>query len=169
MEKKITFEMKSVGDVAVRKELGPTTSVEMFRIVRTCLVDTIGIFMGEEVGNDAIYGSGKVAGHEIYQNFLKDVKELNELVTKVTDLLKALKVGLLRVDKADVEKGELLITVDECASCAGVPDIGKPICHFEGGIIAGILEEFTGKEVEAKEIKCWAMGSGTCQFEVKIK
>lgn len=169
MEKKISFEMKAIGDISARKELGSITSVEMFRIVRTCLVDTIGITTGKEMANLAIYGSGKVAGHEIYQNFLKDAKDLDELVAKTTQLLKTLKIGLMRIDKADMEKGEFLITVDECVSCAGTPDIGEPICHFEGGVIAGILEDFTGKEVEAKEIKCWSMGHQTCQFEVKIR
>ncbi len=168
MEKKVSFKMKSVGDVSVRKELGGTTSLEMFRIIRTCLAEVVNISMGEEAANSAMYGSGKVAGDEIHQNFLKDSKDLNDLVAKTTELLRTLKIGLFRVDKADVEKGEFLISVDECVSCSGTPNIGKPICYFEGGVIAGILEGFTGKNVEAKEIKCWAMGDQTCQFEVKV-
>lgn len=166
---KISLAMKAIGDISVRKELGSLTRVEIFRIVRAHLVDTVNIALGEKAANSIVHESGKIAGYEIYQNFLRGAKDLNELVTKTTELLKTLKVGLLRVDKADVKKGEFLITVNECVSCAGVPDRGEPICYFEGGIIAGVLENFTGKDVEVKEIKCWAMGNQTCQFEVKIK
>jgi len=141
----------------------------MFRILRTSMVSLISTRLGKEEANQSIYLSGKAVGGEIAKAFLEGITDLEEYVNKCAEILKNLKVGLLKVVSADTERGKFVIRVDECVSCSGTPVIGEPICHYEGGIIAGILKFFLGKEVEATEVKCWAMGDQTCEFEAVVK
>ena len=163
------FRISAIGDVSQRKILGSTVGVEMFRILRTSMVNLISTQLGKEEANQAIYLSGKAVGGEIAKTYLSGITDLEEYISKCAEILKNLKVGILKVVSADVEKGKFVLRVDECASCSGTPVIGEPICYFEGGIIAGILKFFLKKEVEAKEVKCWAMGDKTCEFEAEVK
>jgi predicted hydrocarbon binding protein len=149
--------------------MGNTVGLEMFRILRTSMVGLIAFRMGEKEAVEAIYMAGKAVGGEIGRTFLPEVKDLNEFVTKVKDILSDLKVGILKVVSADTAKGKFVIAVDECASCSGTPVIGQPICNFEGGIIAGLLKYFLKKEVKVVEVKCWALGDKTCEFEVTVQ
>ena len=48
--------------------------------------------------------------------------------------------------------------------------MGRPICHFEGGLIAGAVETITGKSVLAKEVSCiGGLGDATCGYNLDIK
>ena len=164
----LEFNISSIGDVSKRVGLGNTVGLEMFRILRTAMVGLISFRMGEKEGGEAVYMAGKAVGGEIGRAFLGEIKDLNEFVTKVKDILSDLKVGILKVVSADTAKGKFVITVDECASCSGTPVTGQPICNFEGGIIAGLLKFFLKKEVKVVETKCWALGDKTCEFEVTV-
>jgi predicted hydrocarbon binding protein len=53
-------------------------------------------------------------------------------------------------------------------TCAGIPNIGETVCHFEGGVVAGIIQNFTKSIVTCKEIQCWGKGDKSCVFEVKM-
>lgn len=163
------FKLSSIGDTSKRTTLGPTVGVEMFRILRQSMVDLISINLGKEEAEKAIYMAGKAVGGEIGNVFLSEVKDLDGLVTKVTGILKDLKVGLFKVVSADPDNGRFVVAVDECVSCSGTPTIGETICSFEGGIIAGILKFFLKKEVKAVETKCWAKGDNTCEFDVTVQ
>jgi voltage-gated potassium channel len=60
------------------------------------------------------------------------------------------------------------ITETECATCEGMPSVGKPVCHLERGVLAGALEARLGRTVHARETKCWGMGDRICEFEVTV-
>lgn len=163
------FKLSAIGDTSPRTTLGPLTSVEIFRIMRTSLADIIVSSLGEETANAAIYNTGKAVGGEIGRAFLADAKDLNDFIQKVRELLIKLKIGVLSVVSADLEKGQVVIRVDECTTCSGVPNTGKCICYFEGGVIAGALKFFIKKEVKATETKCWGTGDNFCEFFVEIE
>lgn len=162
------FSISIIGDTKRRVTLGPLTSVEMFRIIRTSLVNIISLQLGEEKGDEACYLSGKAVGGEIGRAFLAEVKDLDDFVGKVRQLLINLKVGVLSVVSADVDTGKFVIVVEECVSCSGTPNIGKSICYFEGGIIAGVMKHYLKKEVKAVETKCWGLGDKICEFDVTV-
>jgi len=60
------------------------------------------------------------------------------------------------------------IRIYDCISCSGLPDVGKPLCHFEAGFLAGYIENLYNKEAEAIETHCWGMGDKFCQFEIRL-
>ena len=164
------FKWKDLGDIeAGRPTLGKMTSVLMYRLMQFTLRDTINRELGVEKGNQIMYEAGESAGQALYQNLLSDAEDLNDLVTKLTNLLKDQNIGLFKVEKADTEKNEFILAVSEDLDCSGLPDTGEIKCTFDEGLIAGILKGFLGKEVIVKEVDCWGTGDNTCRFEAKVK
>jgi len=163
------FEISVIGNTNSRTTLGATTSVEIFRLVKTALADIIGMTLGEVKGDEAIYNAGKAVGGEIGRVFLAEVKSLDEFVKQVSKLLVDLTIGVLSVVKADVNAGQFVLRVDECVSCSGTPNIGNPICFFEGGVISGLMKHFLQKENVVKETKCFGLGDQFCEFDIQVK
>jgi signal transduction histidine kinase len=73
-------------------------------------------------------------------------------------------VGVIRIEKADIELGEFVLTVSEDLDCSGLPELDYEICVYDEGFIAGLMESFTGKKFKVKEIDCWCTGDRTCRF-----
>ncbi len=88
-------------------------------------------------------------------------------MAELKEKLISLKVGVLRIEEADEEKLQFVLTVSEDLDCSGLPIFGESVCDYDEGFIAGIFEEYTGKEFMAKEFDCWATGDRTCRFVVK--
>ena len=161
------FKLSAIGNTDPRNTLGSTTSVEIFRILRTALSNIIELQLGQENAKEAIYSSGLAVGGEIKKAFLSDVTELEDFAAKLKELLIGLKIGVMSIVSADVENSEFVIRVDECVSCSGTPNIGEAICDFEGGVVAGVLSDFLGKQLKAVETKCYGLGDSYCEFSVK--
>ena len=56
------------------------------------------------------------------------------------------------------------MTVSEDFDCSGLPEQGRQICPYDEGLIAGLLESFTGSAFKVKEVDCWCTGDRTCRF-----
>lgn len=159
-----------LGDPAAgRPNLGETTSVTIFRVVRNLAMgNALKTLVGEDRANEFLYHSGQTVGAALHNKLLTDVTDLNVFVEKVTTLLEDLGVGRLSIVQAKPDKGLFELKVDECVSCAGVGNLGKVLCYFEAGVISGLLGAFTGKKVRVDETKCWGKGDTTCQFKAKV-
>jgi len=59
------------------------------------------------------------------------------------------------------------MTVAEDLDCSGLPPSGQVVCQYDAGLIAGVLEAYTGKPFYAKEIDCWASGGRICRFDIR--
>jgi predicted hydrocarbon binding protein len=47
--------------------------------------------------------------------------------------------------------------------------VGRKLCSFEGGLIAGVMESIVKKPVTATEVTCiGGLGHKTCGFDVQI-
>jgi len=63
----------------------------------------------------------------------------------------------------------LYVDVYECVTCAGLTPVGRKLCSFEGGLIAGVMESIVKKPVTATEVTCiGGLGHKTCGFDVQI-
>lgn len=115
------------------------------------------------------YGTDLMGGIEFGANLVKT--GLIKCVDDIAPFLSKYKVGILDIfNEEDIEDGKKLdLRVYECIDCIGLPNIGKPVCYFETGMIIGILGELTQKQVSAEEKRCWTSGYSFCQFEVEIK
>ena len=114
-------------------------------------------------------GTTFVGGMEFGSNLVKQkmVKSLEDLKSLLADY----KMGIVDIynEKQEDDGKSMDIRVYECIECVDLPNIGKPLCYFEAGIITGVLKEITKKDVIAEEKRCWTSGFSFCQFDVKIK
>ncbi|MBI5208704.1 MAG: 4-vinyl reductase [Elusimicrobia bacterium] len=155
-----------------RPTLGPTIPVDLFRALRL-----IGVMEGLEdtIGKESaslVYSSGKYLGYGLGKAIMEQTgRDLTRYAEALTAKLKELGVGLLSILELKLDEGIVRFQVDECVTCAGMPVVGRAVCHFEAGFIGGLMEVFLGggRKCHVKETKCNGMGDGTCEFEVRIK
>ncbi len=170
MDRKYKFNWALIGDLSVgRPNLGPTTRVEVYRLMQFAFRDHLEREFGTEKTDEIFYAAGKLAGKEFYDHFCTGTLSFNELIKKLQTLMKELGIGILRVEKASEEDGTFTLTVSEDLDCSGLPELDYETCVYDEGFIAGILEKFTGKPFKVKEIDCWCTGDRTCRFDAKIE
>ena len=136
-----------------RPELGDLTGVGLYRLLRLVAWEDI---MGP--GASAIsYYAGKKLGHEL------NLKTLDEFL----ELCQQLKIGIIEIP--EMTDTHIHVDIYECVTCSGMDPVGRPICHFEGGLIAGVVETITGKSVKAKEVTCiGGLGDDSCGYDLEI-
>lgn len=166
---KFTFTWDLIGNVGEgRPNLGPLVPIEVYRLMEYCFRDVLEKNLGVERGEKIIYEAGKCAGSNFFTHVLPKTDNFDEFVNNIQNALKELKIGIFRVESADLNAGNMILTVSEDLDCSGLPDIGYGVCTYDEGFIAGILEKFTGKTCHVKEIDCWCTGERTCRFSVTI-
>jgi uncharacterized protein len=164
-QNKYQFSWDLIGDIQNgRPNLGNNTRLEVYRLMQFCFRDVMEKHMGTQETDKIFYESGKLAGQQFYKNILGEISDMDTFVNKLQSSLKDLNIGILRVEKADVEKGSFILTVSEDLDCSGLPELGYEVCTYDEGFIAGIMESFTGANFIVKEVDCWCTGDRTCRF-----
>ena len=166
-----TFKAKTVNTDSV-KDILPNISDQInlvpYRMLQYTVRDVLEQKVGREACDQLYYDAGEIAGNVFFDKFLVEFKELplNGFVGELQRVLKDLGIGILRVEKANAEKGEFTLTVSEDLDCSGLPDLGIEVCNYDEGFIAGIFHKYTGVTFKAKEVDCWCSGDRTCRFAV---
>ena len=117
--------------------------------------------------NRIFYFFGKLAGTEFYEEFLSGITDFKVFISELQRLMEEMMVGILRIEEVDLEAQNLILTVAEALDCSGLPELDYEVCTYDEGLIAGILECFTGKPYEVKEVDCWCTGDRTCRFRAR--
>ena len=120
-----------------------------------------------ETADMIFYEAGKQAGKEFCKELITRKDDFNAFVVELQELLKKLKIGILRIEQADLEKMNFTLTVAEDLDCSGLPASDETICTYDEGFISGLLSEYTGKKFSAREVDCWCSGDRVCRFEAK--
>jgi predicted hydrocarbon binding protein len=120
-----------------------------------------------ETADRIFYEAGKHAGKVFYRELITKKDDFNEFVVELQELHKKLKIGILRIEKADLEKMTLTLTLAEDLDCSGLPASDETVCTYDEGFLSGLLSEYTGKSFSAKEVDCWCSGDRVCRFEAK--
>ena len=169
MERKYKFSWDLLGDITKgRPNLGPTTRLEVYRLMQFTFRDVMEQNLGTEKTDLIFYEAGKLAGIEFYKNIFLNIKDFNDFIKNLQETLRDMGIGILRVEEADMTKGVFVLTVSEDLDCSGLPELGYEICTYDEGFIAGILESFTGRPFKVKEVDCWCMGDRTCRFTAEV-
>lgn len=165
-ERKYTFSWSTIGDqlAIARPSLGATTRVEVYRLLQYTLRDILEEDYGHQKTDEIFRRAGAVAGREFYNKFCTDVEDIPGLVTVIENKFRDLGMGLFRVESINLEDLSFTLNVEEDLDCSGLPDTNEQICVYDEGFIQGILESFTGKKFEVREIDCWCTGARTCRF-----
>jgi len=167
-DRKYKFSWDLLGDITTgRPNLGNSTRVEVYRLLQFAFRDVIEQHVGTELTEKIFIEAGALAGREFYAHMLTHTTDLNDFVRQLQEVLKELGIGILRVEQADMEKGEIVLTVSEDLDCSGLPELDYEICSYDEGFISALLECFSGIKFTVKEIDCWCTGDRTCRFSAK--
>jgi diguanylate cyclase (GGDEF)-like protein len=85
------------------------------------------------------YEAGYLAGQELYKKFFSGIREFGDFLSSVRTTLKDMGVGIMRVEKADMEKKSFVITVSEDLECSGLPELDYEVCVYDEGFLAALL------------------------------
>jgi hypothetical protein len=166
-ENNYTFTWSNIGDINLgRPNLGQLTSVVSYRMMQYSLRSVLNKRVGATEAAKIYYEAGKIAGHEFCKNMLVKETGLYEFVAQLQGVLRDLRIGLLRFEEIDVENSTFTLAVAEDIDCSGLPITNETVCDFDEGFIAGILTEYLGKEITAKETDCWSNGAKVCRFSI---
>ncbi len=135
----------------VRPQLGDRAGVALYRLLRLVALEDI---IGRGAGATAY-----VAGKKLGQNLG---------ITKLEDFLalcQAISLGIVQVPVLTASR--IYVDVYECVTCSGMAPVGRTLCQFEAGLVAGVVQAITGKQTKAKEMTCiGGLGHDSCGVEV---
>lgn len=162
------FDWSMIGNIAEgRPNLGSTMDVAVYRLMQFTLRDVIIQEFDTATADRIYYKAGELAGRQVFKNLITQKTDFGAFVKELQELLTTLKIGILRVEKSDLAKMEFTMTVAEDLDCSGLPLCDENICTYDEGFISGLLEEFTGKKFDVREVDCWCSGERVCRFDVK--
>jgi len=166
--KKYVFKWSDLGNMQQgRPNLGSEAPVMIYRLMQFTLKDALSRELGLEGTEELFARAGELAGREFCRNVLNINLALPEFIADLGKKLIDMKIGILRVESADMETLHFTVTVAEDLDCSGLPVLGGTVCDYDEGFLAGIFNEFTGKRFTVKETDCWAAGDRTCRFDIK--
>jgi uncharacterized protein len=163
--RKYQFHWELLGNIELgRPHLGDTISLRAYRLMQFCFRDVLEERFGAEEADRIFYAAGQRGGQHFAANVLGKIDDFHHFIKRLQEALKELGIGIMRVEEADLEAGSFILTVSEDADCSGLPELDYEICTFDEGFIAALMESFTGRPFEVKEIDCWCTGDRTCRF-----
>lgn len=111
-------------------------------------------------------GASKAVEEEIYYNTAKNVgRSLN--VTDYNSLAeKIMALGIGQIVMTNMSDNKIVFRLYDCFTCSDMENIGKPVCYFEAGILAGAVSTISNQDMDAEEVRCNALGDDYCEFEI---
>lgn len=164
------FSWEMLGDISLgRPHMGDLVSVEVYRLMQYTLRDQMIKEIGVAATDRIFYQAGFRAGIEFHKNLMDKHYDFGSFIAEAQRVMKDLKIGVLRVEEADMERMNFMLTVAEDLDCSGLPVTDEEICVYDEGFIAGLLNGQTGLDFSVREIDCWCSGDRVCRFDVKLK
>ena len=137
----------------VRPTLGDNAGIVLYRLLRLVALEDI-------IGRGAA-GTAYVAGKKLGQNL--GITKLEQFL----ELCKAISLGVIHVPVMTASK--IHVDVYERVTCSGMAPVGRTLCQFEAGIVAGVVQAVTGKSAKAREVTCiGGLGHDSCGVEVLL-
>jgi len=161
----VNFHWENLGDIKVgRPNLGTEVPVVVYRVFEYAMYDVLAHRLGTDLAKEIIRSAGYKAGKEFAQHVLNLDRDVDTFLADLTETLLTLKIGVLRVEKLNRQTGEIVLTIGEDLDCSGLPVTGEVVCHYDEGFLSGILEEYTHRKYDVREVDCWASGYKSCRF-----
>ncbi len=163
------FSWEMIGDLALgRPNLGPTTRLEIYRLMQFSLRHVLEEQLGTEMADRLFREAGKTAGQAFADRLLGPLTSLSDYVRRLQTTFREYGIGIVRIEEADLSKGRFVFTVEEDMDCSGLPEMDMEICKFDEGFLAGILERSTGRPYRVTEVDCWCTGERICRFVAEV-
>ncbi len=167
-EKNSGLSTGSMGDIAKgRPNLGPDVPVWIYRLMQYTLRTSLDNEFGVEKADKILYNAGKIAGVQFCSSRIEQGLDFNDFISTLQRELKENKIAIFRVEKQDTENLNFIVTMAEDLDCSGLPILNETVCVYDEGFLAGVMNFYTGRDFEVREVDCWATGERVCRFEVK--
>jgi predicted hydrocarbon binding protein len=164
------FAWDKLGDISGgRGDLGEDMPVLVYRLMQYTMLDVLTREFGLDGANEYFRKAGFMAGSEYAKNVLDLTLDFDAFLSSLQNSLKTLKIGILRMEAFDASSGEIILTVGQDLDCSGLPVTDENVCSYDEGFISGILEAYTGKQYDVREIDCWASGDRVCRFQGTVE
>lgn len=126
----------------------------MFRTIRVALLK-------EGVNIDPILHH---AGIKVGENFYPELKAKSpeEFQRNLISFWEDNHLGKLEIYNQD----PLVVQAQDCFECEDLPQLGRPACAFDSGILEAFFSQFFGEKMEVEETNCYAQGDMCCRFIV---
>lgn len=147
-----------------RGDLGEEAPVIVYRLLEYCMNHVLAQEYGIEQANELFRKAGYLAGSEFAKNLLNLESDLDHFVSQLQQVLKDLKIGILRIENVNETDGTIILTVAQDLDCSGLTPTNEVVCNYDEGFLAGILGTYTNKPYIVREIDCWASGDRVCRF-----
>lgn len=162
------FSWEQLGDIQEgRPNMGKTTTVAAYRLMQYTMRAVLEKEYGDTQTRALLVQAGRLAGRGFCQNVLDVSLPLSGFLAHLHEKLIEFSIGILKVEKADLEKLEFVATVSEDLDCSGLPVQGVTVCDYDEGFLAGIFETYAKRSFLVKEIDCWSTGERTCRFTIQ--
>jgi predicted hydrocarbon binding protein len=142
----------------IRKEMPDTVSLKLPRVLIQSLQ---WISVGYA---SALYFAGKKLGDTIIAKRVPG--GLNPALRAIGNIF--MDIGMGKLEVIDFSAAKAIVRLYEGSTAYGMKPINKPVCFFEAGIIAGVLENKLEKKVMVNEVLCGGLGDGYEEFVVRI-
>ena len=164
------FVWGNLGDIKEgRGDLGEEMPVLVYRLMQYTMLDELSKAYGLDKANEHFRNAGFLAGTE-FAKHTQDLKaDFNTFVANLQKSLQDLKIGILRMEDFNLDTGDIVLTVGQDLDCSGLPITNENVCIYDEGFIAGILEAYTGRKYDVREVDCWANGDRVCRFNGTVK
>ncbi len=154
---------------AYRDEIGTDVPLAVYRMFQYAVRDALIDVYGEGEMIELFRLAGAMAGRTFAKETLDLTLPFDKFAAHLSESLKKSKIGMLEINSFDAANGKLTLSVYGDLDCSGISNIGKTLCQYDEGFIAGILGLYTGKSYNVIEVACWGTGHNACIFEAKPK
>lgn len=104
---------------------------------------------------DALYWQGLELGRKVPRGRAEDVMRG----------LSRLGIGRFDLHRGSPRRMEVHVTE---GPLKGAPGVDEPLCYFTLGLLTGVFETYTGREVFVREESCYGTGNPECVFNVEV-
>jgi uncharacterized protein len=132
---------------------------EFFRLI----FHTIRVsLMNQGVDIDPIlHDAGLSVGEVLYQELQSQKQE--EFLLNIAGFWETHNLGRVEVESLK----PLIINVSDCFECSGLPQLNRPACAFDTGILEALFSKYYKEKTKVQEVNCHAMGSSFCSFVIQ--
>lgn len=108
-----------------------------------------------------LHEAGLKVGTALYEKV--KALDLDNFLGNITRFWQTHSLGTVEVKSQD----PLIIKVQDCFECSGLPYLGRPACAFDSGILESLFSIYNNETTKVKETKCYALGDKYCSFEIQ--
>ncbi|MDG6249661.1 V4R domain-containing protein [Methanocalculus sp.] len=104
--------------------------------------------------------SGEKVGGAVYPAVAGE--DMEEFCQNLANFWDQHRLGRMEILSQD----PIRFSVYDCFECVDLPQLGKPACSFDSGLLSLLFSRQTGSLMNAFERECYAAGDPCCTFEI---